>query len=137
EKVVAFLDINPLHPGHTLIVPKAHYASLDQLPAALAAACMEVAPAIGGALMKATGTQAFNIIQNNGKIAGQEVFHVHFHVVPRSAGDAMSGSWCKWRAQSLANRDAKMLLRSISEFLPATTQGTPSAQPSPPSQPPA
>lgn len=82
---------------------------------------MEVAPALGRALMKATGTSDFNVIQNNGKNAGQEVFHVHFHVIPRSAGDIMSDSWARWDVSArpkLAKRDADMILRSIEEFYP-------------------
>ena len=80
---MCFLDIRPLHLGHALVIPKAHYARLDECPAEvrfvmcssymsqLAGACMSVVPAISRALMKASSTDSFNIMINSGRTAMQ------------------------------------------------------------------
>ena len=83
ELVYAFLDINPLAPGHTLLIPKVKYETLDQVPEETAAAIGRALPALARAVMKATGTKDYNILQNNGRPAHQEVPHVHFHIIPK------------------------------------------------------
>ena len=87
DMVLAFLDIAPYNPGHTVIVPKEHQVSSTVLPEEYLCAMIKVAPKIGAALMRATGAEGFNIVQNNGRVAGQAVPHVHFHVIPRFADD--------------------------------------------------
>lgn len=81
--VFAFLDIAPLAPGHTLVVPKEPAATLDALSDESAAAIGRVLPRIARAVMAATGTRDYNVLQNNGAAAHQAVPHVHFHVIPR------------------------------------------------------
>ncbi len=71
ESVIAFLDAAPLHHGHTLIVPKVHYPTLDKLPPQWAMACMSVLSQVSRALSAVGDTQAFNVFSNNGKEAGQ------------------------------------------------------------------
>lgn len=94
ERVFAFLDINPLSPGHTLVVPKEPAETLDQLSDDSAAAIGRVLPRICRAVMAATGTNAYNVLQNNGKGAHQAVFHVHFHVIPKpDSGKGLGISW--------------------------------------------
>jgi len=87
ETTLAFLDANPLAPGHTLVVPKAHHERLGDLPADLAtdvfAAVHQLTPAVEAAVDADATTVAFN----NGAAAGQEVPHVHAHVVPRFPAD--------------------------------------------------
>ncbi|WP_229121491.1 HIT family protein [Halapricum desulfuricans] len=87
DAALAFLDANPLTMGHTLVVPKDHYERLDDIPAAEATdfygALHEVVPAVEDAL----DVPATTVAVNNGEAAGQEVPHVHAHVVPRSADD--------------------------------------------------
>jgi len=87
ERVLAFLDVNPLALGHTLVVPKAHHERLNDVPAEKAsdlyAALHEVVPAVEAATDAPATTVAFN----NGEAAGQEVAHVHAHVVPRQEDD--------------------------------------------------
>lgn len=87
DKILAFLDIAPFNPGHTVIVPKDHHHSITTLGQDYLTAIITLAPAIGTALMRATGAEGFNIVQNNGRVAGQTVPHVHFHVIPRFADD--------------------------------------------------
>ena len=83
EAILAFLDVSPLAPGHTLVIPKAAAATLDQLSDESAAAIGRALPKISRAVMKATGATAFNVLQNNGAAAHQAVLHVHFHIIPR------------------------------------------------------
>lgn len=92
EHTFAFLDINPTAPGHTLVVPKEAKSSLHELSDESGAALGRVLPRICRAVMLATGCQAYNILQNNGSAAGQSVFHVHFHIIPKPNGvDADGG----------------------------------------------
>ncbi|MDR1431150.1 MAG: HIT family protein [Propionibacteriaceae bacterium] len=86
DKAVAFLDINPWHPGHALVIPRRHVADLLADPEALA----EIAPAISATaklLAGKLGAHGVNILSNAGAVAGQEVFHLHVHVVPRYESD--------------------------------------------------
>jgi len=87
DDTVAFLDANPLAKGHTLVIPKEHHERLDDVPSeeatGLYSALHEVVPAVEDAVDAPATTIAFN----NGEEAGQEVPHVHAHVVPRFDGD--------------------------------------------------
>jgi histidine triad (HIT) family protein len=107
DDVLAFLDVSPLTPGHTLVIPKAHFASLSDLPDALAAATAAALPRICRAVRKATRADGLNVLVNTGRVAGQSVDHVHWHVIPRHAGDPIH--W-PWPAQRLA-ADAMTKLR--------------------------
>lgn len=89
DDVLAFLDIAPLADGHTLVIPKDHYETMDQVPPELSAKVTEVFPIISKAICQAMGKEAFNIFQNNGRPAGQLVDHVHYHIVPREEGDGI------------------------------------------------
>jgi histidine triad (HIT) family protein len=97
--VLAFLDVNPLSRGHTLVIPKEPAATLDQLSDDAAAAIGRVLPRIARAVMAATGTRDYNVLQNNGASAHQAVFHVHFHVIPKQADGA--GLELDWAAHAL------------------------------------
>ncbi len=93
-QVLAFLDINPLSPGHTLVIPKEPAVTLDALSEESGAAIGRVLPKIAAAVLKATGAKDFNVLQNNGAAAHQEVLHVHFHIIPKlESGDGLSVGW--------------------------------------------
>ena len=87
DDVLAFLDANPMGPGHTLVIPKRHHETLGDLPedegSAVFAALHRLAPLVEDAVDADASTVAFN----NGEAAGQEVPHVHGHVIPRFDGD--------------------------------------------------
>ena len=87
EHTLAFLDANPLAEGHTLVVPKAHHERLGDLPPAGAAAVGETLARVTPAVEDAVGAPATTVAYNNGRAAGQEVPHVHAHVVPRFESD--------------------------------------------------
>jgi len=87
ETVAAFLDANPLAPGHTLVVPKEPYERLDEMPEDVAADVWAAVQELTPHIETAVDADATTIGVNNGEAAGQEVPHVHVHVVPRFEGD--------------------------------------------------
>ncbi len=89
EHVVAFLDINPVHPGHTLVVPKRHSTSLFDMLDEDIAAVFHAAKKIAQAVKEATGAGGINVNMNNDPAAGQVVFHSHIHIVPRFENDGL------------------------------------------------
>jgi histidine triad (HIT) family protein len=116
EMVFAFLDINPLSPGHTLVIPKEATATMDKLTDESAAAIGRVLPRISRAVLKATGAQSFNILQNNGADAQQSVFHVHFHIIPKGeTGLNLVPGWKPKTLEHDAGRDlAERIATAIS-----------------------
>lgn len=93
DQVFAFLDIGPLSPGHTLVIPKERKAQLDQLSDESAAAIGRVLPRLCRAVMAATGATSYNVLQNNGSPAHQAVFHVHFHIIPKFGEQGLGIHW--------------------------------------------
>ena len=87
ERTLAFLDANPSAPGHTLIIPKAHVARVEDLPAEDAEALFRALHGLVGRIQEAVGSPASTVGINNGRESGQEVPHVHIHVIPRTRGD--------------------------------------------------
>lgn len=114
EHVLAFLDIGPLAPGHTLVIPKERKAHLHQLSDESSAAIGRVLPRIANAVLKATGATAYNILQNNGSAAHQVVMHVHFHIIPK-LGD--KGLGIDWNAGKLEAAYAATLLSKMKASL--------------------
>jgi histidine triad (HIT) family protein len=115
EWVLAFLDINPLSRGHTLVVPKEPAETLDKLSDESAAALGRVLPRICRAVIAATGVKQYNVLENNGTGAHQAVFHVHFHIIPKP--DPAHGLGIAWPARSLDSQDAQVLIKSMRESL--------------------
>lgn len=93
EHVLAFLDIGPLSPGHTLVIPKERKARLHELSDDSAAAIGRVLPRLARAVLAATGAEDYNVLQNNGAAAHQAVFHVHFHIIPRVGERGLGVGW--------------------------------------------
>jgi histidine triad (HIT) family protein len=89
EATLVFLDIRPLTMGHTLVIPKAHWVDIFDIPANLLSQIYKVAQQISPAIKKATSADGISIIQQNGKAAGQDIFHLHVHVVPRFEGQKL------------------------------------------------
>jgi histidine triad (HIT) family protein len=128
QRVLAFLDLGPLSHGHTLVIPKHHAVTLGDLPDEDAAAVGAVLPRLGRAVCRATGTQSYNVLQNNGEPAGQVVMHVHFHIIPKPPAPPAppvppdtprtdtgpgSGLGIGWPAGKLGSDDAKKLIEKI------------------------
>lgn len=93
DSVIAFLDIAPVAPGHLLLVPRQHYATLADAPPEVARALASELPRLARALQSATGAPGLGVVQNNGRVAGQEVDHLHFHLIPRREGDQLRVHW--------------------------------------------
>ena len=89
ETVMVFLDIRPLNIGHTLVIPKAHYVGIFDIPEKDLTNVYKVSKQISAAVKKATKADGISIIQQNGKAAGQDIFHLHVHVVPRFEGQKL------------------------------------------------
>ena len=115
DEVLAFLDIGPLSEGHTLVIPKEEAETLDQLSDESAAAIGRVLPRICRAVMDATGAGACNVLQNNGSLAHQAVFHVHFHVIPKRSAD--EGLGLRWEPGEVDEDRAAALAERIRERL--------------------
>lgn len=100
DEMIAFLDIKPTNPGHVLLVPKSHHASLLETPPELLGSMMQMVPSLARAVMKASQTDAFNLLCNTGSTAGQIVFHTHLHIIPRKPDDGYE----HWHGQPYADQ---------------------------------
>ncbi len=109
DYVLAFLDVSPLSRGHTLVIPKEAKASLHELSEESGAALGRALVKIANAVVKATGTEQYNILQNNGADAHQAVFHVHFHIIPKPS--SKEGLKIEWNP--IDQKDAQLLAESI------------------------
>lgn len=87
------LDLGPATRGHALILPKEHYADLYELPEELAGEAMKLAKKMVTKMTERLGCEGFNLIQNNGDMAGQTVFHFHMHMIPRYQADGQKIGW--------------------------------------------
>jgi histidine triad (HIT) family protein len=115
DRVLAFLDVAPLAPGHALVIPKEPAETLDRLSDEAAAAIGRVLPRLCRALQAATGVRDFNVLQNNGALAHQAVFHVHFHIIPKPSES--QGLGVKWPAGKLDHDAAKELAAKVRELV--------------------
>ena len=87
------LDLGPATKGHALILPKEHYANLYELPEDTAGEAMKLAKKLAAKMTERLACEGFNLVQNNGEIAGQTVFHFHMHMIPRYQEDGQKIGW--------------------------------------------
>ena len=113
--IFAFLDIQPASRkgGHTLIIPKKHYETIDEIPEALLNKVMKVVKKVSIAIMKLS--DGVNIVQNNKKASGQFVPHIHFHVIPRYKDDGIRIE--KWECHKYEEGEAEKMADKIRELL--------------------
>ena len=90
---LAFMDIGQVNPGHVLVAAKPHVENIFGLDDALAAAVFQAAARVARAVKKAYAPEGVTLYQANGAAAGQTVFHIHLHIVPRHANDGMQLTW--------------------------------------------
>ncbi|MDD5676844.1 MAG: HIT family protein [Kiritimatiellae bacterium] len=90
---LAFMDIGPIVPGHTLVIPRMHVDPLMAAPPEVLQKLIVVVQKIARAQLKAFKADGINVIQSNGRAAGQLVPHLHFHVIPRFAADGHHWNW--------------------------------------------
>ncbi|MFI1914334.1 HIT family protein [Nocardia sp. NPDC020380] len=116
EDVLAFMDIRPVTPGHVLVIPKVPARSLAELDPALGGRLFQVGQRVAAALRASeVGCDGVNFFLADGVTAGQEVFHVHLHVIPRTPGD---GFGLRARPTTPARADLDYLAGSIRGVLP-------------------
>lgn len=107
DKTFAFLDINPLSYGHALVIPKHHGAKLHDIPDESLGELLSVTKKIA----IASGSQDYNILQNNGRIAHQEVDHVHFHFIPKP--NQSEGLGIQWPQQQMSKESLQKLCEDL------------------------
>ncbi len=83
DNFIVIMDVSPASKGHSLIIPKEHYANIYELPDELCAEAMKIAKKMATKMTEALHADGFNILQNNGEVAGQTIFHFHMHLIPR------------------------------------------------------
>ncbi len=91
--VLAFMDVNPLAPGHALVIPKHHARDILETPGVWVGKAFAAAGLIARAVQKTLAPDGINIVQANGPGAQQSVFHLHVHVIPRSTDDGLTMNW--------------------------------------------
>ena len=114
EDFRVIFDINPATKGHALVLPKEHYKNLFELDDETAAKALVVAKKVATALSNELGCDGFNLLQNNGELAGQTVFHFHIHLIPRYKDDSFSFSTSHGK---IDEEEAANLAKKISESL--------------------
>ena len=115
DDVLAFMDIGPIIKGHALVIPKIHYDPVTETPDDMVAKLHVTAKKIAAAQMNAFGADGVNIMQNNGRAAGQEVEHIHVHVIPRFEDDGHHWNWHPKKYDDLDEMSA--LARQLREML--------------------
>ncbi|MDO4633470.1 MAG: HIT family protein [Eubacteriales bacterium] len=111
EKFRVILDVGPAAKGHTLILPKKHYANIMEMPPELVGEAFRLAKKAAEKQAEVLGCDGVNVLQNNGEAAGQTVFHFHIHVIPRFKGDKVSVGW---KPGTLSDADKEELIQSLS-----------------------
>ena len=113
SKVIAFLDINPASKGHTLVLPKKHSEIIHEMSDEDSKDLILVIKKISKALMNLS--EGLNVVQNNYKVAGQLVPHVHFHLIPRTDKDGIKIG--EWHNKKYENYDYKGILEKIKKLI--------------------
>ena len=111
EDFKVMLDVGPAAKGHALIVPKEHYANIYELPDELAGKVMRLAKRMATHMTNVLNCDGFNILQNNGEVAGQTVFHYHMHLIPRYKG---SDEMILWNANHFSDEQMDALAEQLS-----------------------
>lgn len=89
EHALAFLDIAPIRPGHTIVIIKKHYENMEDIPENDLFFLMKALKKVGKSIKDGLGVEGYNIFENNDPVAGQIVPHLHFHIIPRKTGDGL------------------------------------------------
>lgn len=114
EHSYTFLDIKPVNPGHTLLVPKKHFANLYEMPDDVLAELAPIIKKLGIAIKKAVSADGINIGMNNDPAAGQLVFHAHIHIMPRYKNDGYE-PWVggPYKNNEAMNETAKKIISNL------------------------
>ncbi|SEW38609.1 HIT family protein [[Clostridium] fimetarium] len=110
--VKAIFDLSPASMGHIIILPKEHFDNLYSIDEETAAHVFKVATRLAKAIKEALNCDGMNILQNNGEIAGQTVFHFHMHIIPRYLGDNVKFSWNQGKISEDEIKDLKKKIQN-------------------------
>ncbi len=110
---LAFLDINPINKGHTLVVPKDHYSEVSDLPSSVLHDMIDAVQKVADAVKKGVAADGINLGMNNGRAAGQVVFHAHMHVIPRFSHDGLH----HWPSKKYAEGEIKEVEEKIKKAM--------------------
>jgi len=113
QATMAFLDINPATPGHTLVIPKMHVRNIYDLNDETAAAVMRTATRVARGLRNALRPDGMNLMQANERAGFQSVFHFHFHLVPRWVGDGLRLPWKPEQGDAQAMAEVASRIRKV------------------------
>ena len=113
EHVLAFFDIFPISPGHTIVAPKSHEADVEALSDEEFSAMALAVKKIGKAMMDGLGVKGYSVFLDNKSAANQHVPHAHFHVVPRAEGDGLE----RWPQSGYGEGEAEHCLKQVTEHL--------------------
>lgn len=117
DHVLAFLDISQVTKGHTLVIPKVHKENIFELTPEISRHLFEAVPTIANALKAELQLKGLNILNNNGALAGQEVFHYHMHLIPRyTEDDGFAKKWIDQKDQ-YSPEDLQQIATSIARQL--------------------
>ena len=117
EKFTVILDASPATKGHALILPKNHAANIYELPDEDAADIFVLAKKLATKMTEIPHCDGFNIVQNNGEVAGQTVFHFHMHLIPRYEGD--NAGIAAWKQGTLEDAVKALIIESVTAELKA------------------
>lgn len=112
ESFRVILDLGPATRGHALILPKEHSDNLYELPEDTAAGAMKLAKKMAGIMTEKLHADGFNLVQNNGEVAGQTVMHFHLHLIPRYEGD---GQRIAWNPGEMTQEELEEIKKQITE----------------------
>ena len=113
KRIISFLDINPINKGHLLVMPKEHHRNLADTPADLLKELIDKVQKLSRALTEAIGVKGFNVMVNNGKVAGQMVEHIHFHLIPRFENDNLH----PWPGKTLTSEEMQRTAENIKKLI--------------------
>lgn len=114
KDTIAIIDLFPVHPGHVLVIPKKHYTNIFDAPPNTLVSCIKTIKKLSLPIAKATKAHGLNIGQNNEKAAGQAIWHLHFHLIPRYNNDGLKN----WPNRGkLSDEELKILKKKITSFI--------------------
>jgi len=109
KRALAFLDINPVSKGHIVVVPKEHYLNMFDVPPDILKDLVVVSQKLAKISTEALGIKGYNFTVNNGRVAGQVIDHLHFHIIPRSEGDNLH----LWPGKAFTNEEMRRTADTI------------------------
>ncbi|MFA5987121.1 MAG: HIT family protein [Candidatus Paceibacterota bacterium] len=116
EKSFAFLDINPIRPGHTLVIPKKHSKNIFEINEDDLTDVVKTVKRVAIAVQESLGAKGVNVLNRNNAVAGQAVPHLHFHVVPRNVSDGLE----TWHGKKYSDGEMEKTAATIKKLIDPT-----------------